>query len=110
MADYQFIPIQKDMIPYRFDIILNGKTFTFDVKYNAMSDFFTVDLLRNDQYIVIGEKIVYGRTLFLNQRHLDVPDIAIVPYDLSLNEYDVTWDNLNNTVFLWILQGGLSDG
>ena len=105
--DYQYIPIQKDLIPYTFDITLGGKTFTFDIKYNAMQDFFTVDLLRNDEHIVIGERIVYGRVLFLNQQHLDVPTVAIIPYDLSMNEDRVTWDNLSVTVFLWLPRGGM---
>ena len=71
MPDYQYIPIQKDLIPYTFDITLGGRTFTFDIRYNAARDFFTVDLLRDEEIIVIGEKIVYGRVLFLNQQHLD---------------------------------------
>jgi len=107
MPDYQFIPIQKDLIPYVFDITLAGRTFAFHIKYNAMRDFFTVDLLRDDEYIVIGEKIVYGRVLFLNQQHLDVPTVAIIPYDLSMNETRVTWDNFGETVFLWLPGGGL---
>jgi len=97
------------MIPYGFDIVLGGRTFGFDVKYNAMRDFFTINLLRNDSYVVIGEKVVYGRALFLNQQHLDVPRVPIIPYDLSLGEDRVTWDNLGVTVFLWLPNGGLSD-
>jgi len=110
MPGFKFINIRKDLIPYNFDITLNGKTFTFVIKYNARHDFFTVDLLRNDELIVPGEKIVYGRVLFLNQQHLDVPTVPIIPYDRSLNEDRVTWDNLNETVFLWIPNGVLTDG
>ena len=110
MADYQYLPIQKDLTPYRFDIELGGRTFTFGVRYNAMYDFFAVDLWRGDELIVVGEKVVYGRTLFLNQQHLDVPTVPIIAYDLALNEDRVTWNNLGVTVFLWIPQGGLTDG
>ena len=110
MADYEFISIEKESIPYQFDITLDGRTFTFDVRYNAQSDFFTIDLYRNNELIVAGEKVVYGRVLFLNQQHLDVPTIPIIPYDLAMNEYDVTWDNLNETVFLWIPSRGDDNG
>jgi len=74
-----------------------------------MRDFFTINLLRNEEYIVIGEKVVYARTLFLNQQHLDVPTTPIIPYDLALNESRITWENMNSTVFLWLPQGGLTN-
>jgi len=110
MSDYQFISIDKELIPYKFDITLSGRTFTIEINYNAMRDFFTINLLRDEISVVIGEKIVYGRLLFLNQQHLDVPTVPIIPYDLSLTENRVTWENLNNTVFLWLPNGGLEDG
>jgi len=110
MSDYKFIAIDKELVPYRFEITLAGHTFGFEIRYNAMRDFFTVDLYRGDNLIVTGEKVVYGRSLFLNQQHLDVPTVPIIPYDLSLAANRVTWENLNNTVFLWLLKGGLEDG
>jgi len=110
MSEYQYIPIDKSLIPYTFDITLAERTFTIDIHYNAMRDFFTIDLYRDDMLIVVGEKIVYGRTLFLNQQHLDVPTVPVIPYDLSLAAERVTWENLNSTVFLWLPQGGLADG
>jgi len=99
---YQYIEIDKNLIPYNFDITLEGHTFTFHINYNAMRDFFTIDLFRNDEPIVIGQRVMYSVPLFLNQQHLDVPTVTIIPYDLALNEKRVTWENLNNTVFLWI--------
>ena len=108
MPDYKYVPIHKELIPYKFDIALGGRTFTFGMRYNASHDFFTIDLYRDETLVVAGEKIVYGRILFLNQQHLDVPREPIVPYDLSLNESRVTWGNLNETVFLW-LPGGLEN-
>lgn len=99
----EYIEIEKDLIPYRFDIAIAGKTFTFEINYNAENDFFTIDLYRNEQPIVIGEKVVYGRPLFASQQYADIPDIPIVPYDLSEKENRVSWDNLNETVFLWLV-------
>jgi len=105
MGDYQYISIDKELIPYTFDITLDGETFTFEINYNAMRDFFTVNLLKNNNYIVQGQKIVYGVPLFLNHQHLEVPKSPIIAYDLALNEDSVTWENLNETVFLWFLGG-----
>jgi hypothetical protein len=110
MADYQYISIDKTLIPYQFDIQLAGRSFTFDVRYNAQSDFFTIDLRRGGQLIVAADKIMYGRVLFVNQQHLDVPAVPIIPYDLAMNEKRVGWDNLGVTVFLWLPQGGLENG
>lgn len=104
-AEYEYIPIEKELIPYRFDIILNNKTFTFVVNYNAEHDFFTIDLYRNEELIVAGEKIVYGKVLFGYQRYTDIPEVYIIPYDLARNETRVTWDNFNETVFLWLVKG-----
>lgn len=99
----EYIEIEKDLIPYEFDISIGGKTFTFVINYNAEFDYFTVDLYRNGELVVAGEKIVYGRPLFSSSQHLDVPTIPIFPYDLAENETRVTWDNLNETVFLWLV-------
>lgn len=99
----EYIEIEKDLIPYEFDIVLSNKTYTFEINYNAEFDFFTVDLYRNEQPVVLGEKIVYGRRLFSTQLYADIPDIPIVPYDLSEKENRVSWDNLNETVFLWLV-------
>lgn len=103
----EYIEIEKDMIPYRFDISLEGKTYTFEVHYNAENDYFTIDLCRNDQLVIAGVKIVYGRPLFAAHKYLDVPQVPIVPLDLSGQTKRVTWRNLNETVFLWLVD---SDG
>jgi hypothetical protein len=99
----EYVEIEKDLIPYEFDIVIGGKTYTFLLNYNAEYGFFTVDLHRNGNLIVAGEKIVYGRPLFFSCRHLEIPTIPILPYDMSGNEAQVTWDNLNETVFLWLV-------
>lgn len=100
----EYIAIEKDLIPYRFDIAIGGKTFTFEIHYNAEHDFFTVDLYRNEQLIAAGIKVVYGRPLFWGLEYLDVPQVPIIPLDLSGQADRVSWDNLNETVFLWLVK------
>lgn len=99
----EYIPIDKSIIPYSFNIKLGEKTFVFSVNYNAEHDFFAVDLYRDDTLIVAGEKIVYGRVMFENQQYDDIPRVPILPYDLAQNGERVTWSNLNETVFLWLI-------
>ncbi|NMB44741.1 MAG: hypothetical protein GX995_11525 [Clostridiales bacterium] len=99
----EYIEIDKDMIPYRFDITLEGETYTFQVNYNALKDFFTIDLLKNDEIIVLGEKLVYGKPLFLSAKHKNVPKVNIIPLDISNRTDRVTFDNLNEDVFLYLI-------
>ena len=98
-----YIEIEKDLIPYQFDIAIGGQSYTFEVGYNAENDYFTIDLYRNDQLVIAGVKICYGRPLFAANMYLDIPQVPIVPLDLSGQEQRVTWDNLNETVFLWLV-------
>ena len=99
----EYIEIDKNMIPYRFDITLEGETYTFQVNYNATHDFFTMDLYKNDEVIVLGEKLVYGKPLFMSAQHKDIPKTIIIPYDVSENTDRITFENLNEDVLLFLV-------
>lgn len=100
----EYIEIEKELIPYRFNVSIEGKTYTFEVHYNSENDYFTIDLYRNSQLVIAGVKIVYGRPLFTVHKYLDVPQVDIIPLDLSGQANRVTWDNFNKTVFLWLVK------
>lgn len=93
-----YIDIDKDAIPYRFSMRLAGITYMFEVRYNAEYDFFTVDLYRGNELIAAGEKITYGRPLFEEE----IQGVKITPLDLSGNDYRAGWDELNESVFLYL--------
>ncbi|MFC2948529.1 phage baseplate plug family protein [Virgibacillus sediminis] len=97
---YEYVPVEKENIPYRFDIALPIEIFTFEVKYNETHDFFTIDLFKGDETLVLGEKIVYGMPLFDDVYDHRFPAPTIIPWDESGNEQEVTYDNLGETVFL----------
>lgn len=99
----EYIKIDKSLIPYKFDITLAGETYTFDVKYNALKDFFTIDLLKNDEVVVLGEKLIYGKPLFLSSQYKNVPKIDILPFDLANKTERITFENLNEQVFLFLV-------
>lgn len=99
----KYIDINKDLIPYRFEMTLGEKTYIFEIGYNTLEDYFTIDLLKEDEPIVLGEKIVYGKPLFLSAQHKDIPNINIMPYDLSENTNRITFENMNKDVFLFIV-------
>lgn len=98
-----YININKDLIPYTFDITLEGETYTFRINYNNVGDFFTVDLMREGEVIVLGEKLVYAKPLFLTAGHRDIPRVDILPFDLSGGVSRITFENLNESVFLYLV-------
>ena len=99
----EIINIHKTLIPYEFDIVLDNKRYTFYINYNHRYDYFTVDLSRNQEQIVNGEKLVYGVQLFVNSRYLDVPkQKLIIPLDLTNMFQNVDYLTLGEQVFLYL--------
>ena len=100
----RYIPIDKTSIPYSFDVPIAGETYTFRVKYNAEEDYFTIDLLRGGDVVKLADKVTMGKPLFSNFTHLHVPLIPVVPEDVSEQETRVGWDQLEETVFLFLAE------
>jgi hypothetical protein len=102
MADQQAIPIDKDDIPYRFDISLAGEIFTFEAHYNARFDYYSLDVEKDGDVLVNGEKVVYGRPLFSGLNDARLPKVEIIPYDVAGIETRAGYDQLGVTVFLFV--------
>lgn len=99
------IIINKNIIPYTFDILLADELFNFRVDYNATADLFTVTLSKDGEVICI-EPLIYGRRLFENlYKPNKFPAVDIIPYDESGQESEITFDNLNETVLLIVDNG-----
>lgn len=104
------IIIEKDLLPYSFDILLGGEWFNLEFHYNETADLFTVTLAKESEVLVYNEPIIYGVPLFADLYQSGIfPALDIVPWDESEQENTVTWDNFNETVFLTIKQGGEDD-
>ena len=103
-----YIEINKDIIPYTFDILLADELFHFRIDYNDTADFFTVSLSKNGVELCVGEPIVYGQPLFgdlMNRGRF--PKVVITPIDYSGESNAVTYDNLSTTVLLRVTDGDL---
>ena len=97
------IEIEKELIPYDFDIILGSEIFNFEIKWNEIGGFYTITLSKDDNVLVYDEPVVYGVTLFKDVFDGDTyPCIDIVPYDESGQNTSVTKENFNVSVFLTI--------
>lgn len=101
----RIIDIDKEQIPYSFNIDLTGKQYTFTVKYNALFDYFTIDVAVNGEDIIYGEKIIFNRYLFDQKLHLGAPLEMIVPMSFDENVSEITFDNIGESVFLLSLEG-----
>ena len=103
-----YLPIDVESIPYRFDIELSNEIYTFEIHYNERGDFFTVDLLKNEDVLAYGEKIVFNQPLFANLKDDRFPIEEIVPRTEGGQYEEITYDNFYTTVFLAI-EGGADE-
>ena len=98
----QYIRVFKEDIPYRVDIKIEDETFNFRFDYNSYGDFFTVDLEKQDEILALGEKVVYGQALFVSIANEKFPRAALLPLDPSVQNSRVTWETLENGVYIYI--------
>ena len=97
----QYIEIEKDIVPYTFEIKLGIEVFVFDVLYNDREKLFTVNLYDKDRNpLAYGEPLIYGEVLFNAVRNLDFPIVEIRPIDESGKETEITYENMNEKVLL----------
>jgi len=104
MEQRAYIDVDTSKLPEEFEIELAGENVFLRFDYNEQGEFFTVDLLDNAQNpIILGEKLAYGRRLWSDFTKPGIPQIDIVPFDISGQENTVTLDNFGQTVFLYLM-------
>lgn len=104
------IPIEKELIPYSFEILLGAELYELGLKYNEKAELFTVTLSKDGEVLVYDEPIIYGNILFENEYQSGVfPALEMQAWDESGEETEITYDNFGETVFLTIYQGGDND-
>lgn len=97
-----YIEIEKDLIPYRFDIELVDELFTFEINYNNSFDFFTVNVEKDGEVLVIGEKLMLNKTLFSSLTDGRLPKGYLIPLNDGGDDERITFDNLGQTVFVFV--------
>jgi len=111
---YDIIPIDKETLPERFEIDLGDETFTMQVNYNETGDFFTLDLFEvgdSGELIdfIMGEKLVLGRALWADVPRVNIPAPTLIPLDIGMKAKRVSYENLGESVFLYIMDGSGED-
>lgn len=101
------IEINKEIVPYQFNILLGDEPFEFYVNYNGTADLVTVSLYKNDE-LICTEPVILGVPLFQDVYQPGrFPAVTIEPYG---DADAVTYANLGETVFLTIDdEGGETD-
>lgn len=97
-----YIEIDKDLIPYKFDVPLANELFTFTIRHNERYDFFTVDVEKDSEVLVVGEKLVLDKPLFASLNDNRFPKVHIIPVDESGVETRISFDNFGEKVFLFV--------
>ena len=97
------IEVEKELLPYNFNIVLAGEEFNMEFMYNKRADLFTCTLSKNGEAVVYNEPLIYGVELFADIYRADYfPALAIVPLDEAGIETAITYENFGKTVFLTI--------
>lgn len=109
----QILSIDKTLLPYKFDITLDNVLYSFDVRYNNNFDFFTIDLYRQNEILVFGEKISHNLPLFgakvqkisdyftIIPRNIKYPKLLLIATDLTEKEKTITYKNFGESIFLY---------
>ena len=94
--------INKELIPLRISINIDETPYDFMFNYNDMYDYFTVDLLRFDEPIIEGEKVLIGKPLFTT---IEPPFSTLyIPMDLSGKADRITFDNFGEDIFIFVFE------
>ena len=105
MRDY--IEINKDLVPYQFNILLADQWFELYINYNKSADLFTATVYKEDE-LICTEPLILDVPLFCDiYQPIKFPAITITPYGPT--ERRITSNNIGNTVFLTIDNEGDTD-
>lgn len=112
---YNFINIDKEIVPYNFDILLKNvenqdTLYNMEVDYNTSNDFFTFTLKYQDQILVQNEKLTLNMPLFKRlsedvNLNLDVryPKDVLIPLSMNNEVQRAGYEQLGNSVYLFVI-------
>ena len=103
MAYRSKFEIDVDNIPQVFSTNFGNEEVNIGINYNTTGDFYTVDLFdMQNNPIVTGEKLIYGKRLWRNYVDNRIPAVDLVPLDESGKSNICNRETFGKTVFLFI--------
>lgn len=95
--------IDLDELPQSFETSFGDEAFTMQLDYNEIGDFYTVSIWDGqDNLLVSGEKLVYGRRLWRSYANSALPAVDLVPLDESGVANVCNKETFGKTVFLYV--------
>ena len=93
------IEIDKESLPYKFELNIKGAIYDFIIGYNTTYDFFTVTLIKDQIILIESEKAILNQRLF---NTLTEPSANMGIVNISSEAIDITFENLNlKTAFVY---------
>ncbi len=95
--------IDVSKIPQMFSTDFGHTSVSIGINYNEAGDFYTADLydVQNNP-IITGEKLIYGKRLWENYVDDRIPMVDLVPLDESGKSNICNKETFGKTVFLFI--------
>lgn len=100
------IEIDKNLTPYRARTTIAGYLYEFEFFYNLEYDYFTVTLWQRGVKLIENEKLILGSELFNDIRYIATPQARIIPLDVSGEVDRITFNNLGEKVFIYVIEEG----
>lgn len=95
--------INLNNIPQIFSTSFGNLTVSLGINYNALGDFYTIDLYDNQgNQVIMGEKLTYGKRLWSNYVDPRIPSVDLVPLDESGINKVCNASTFGKTVFMYI--------
>lgn len=103
MAYRSKFDIDVSKMPQVFSTNFGNAAVSIGINYNEVGDFYTADLydIQNNP-IVTGEKLIYGKPLWKNYSDDRIPSVDLVPLDESGKSKYCNKETFGKTVFLFI--------
>ena len=111
-----YLDIDKTQIPCTLQVMLptrerslnRVRLYDLEIRYNLQHDFFVIDIKRNDETLVFGQKLVLNKSVYADYSDMRLPLVDIVPRNRPGQKGDVTFENWGDTVLLAVEGEGLA--
>ena len=99
---YLIIPVRTDLPAYEFSLSLEGVNYFFSFEWNERGQFWTMDILDQDQnYLVAGVRMVNGVDLLSRFKNTKLPLGILSIFDTSSKGRDPSFFNFGTEVILF---------
>lgn len=105
MQEVKYLDIEKNLIPYKFSVVINNTIVKFLIRYNSVGEYFTADIYdKDDDIIAYAKKFILEVNLFDSINDDRLPAVEIIPFDPTDEYKKITYDNFMNAIKPYIFE------